>query len=95
MPSPMAVMFAQWKEQSGWLNRPEVTSLPEAEFDALVDARIDLENRMMAEPPQDATDALMMIAAYSEFGAGDVPCRANLPKLWDQVRAALGEGGAA
>lgn len=93
--SPVARLFQQWKEYSAWLEQPEAQGLPEDEFNAAVDVRTDLENRMIAMPPRDASDVLMMIAAYADFGIGEVPCAHHLPELWAKVRAVLEEGGAA
>lgn len=94
-PSPVAVLFQQWKDYSAWLEQPEAQALPESEFNAAVDVRTGLEDEMIATPAQNAADVLMMIAAYAEFGVGELPSRAHLPDLWDQVNAALGKGGAA
>lgn len=93
--STVAVLFQQWKEYSAWLEQPEAQALSEEEFNAAVDVRCDLENQMISTPAQNAADVLMMIAAYSEFGGGEVPSRDHLPELWAQVRSILREGGAA
>lgn len=94
-PTPVAVLFQQWKEYNTWLESPATDGMEEEAFDAAVDVRTDLENRMIETPAQDAADVLMMITAYADFGIGEVPGRNQLPKLWEQVRAVLGEGGVA
>lgn len=93
--TPIRALFLQWKEYNAWLGSSATDGMPEDEFDAAVDVRTNRENQMIETPAEDAADVLMMIAAYADFGIGDVSGRHHLPKLWDQVCAILGEGGAA
>lgn len=95
LPSPVEVIFEQWRQYNAWLNGPATREMDEDEFEAACDVRCNLEDQMIATPARDAKDVLMMLIAYSEFGISDMPCKNHLPKFWEQVSAVLGEGGAA
>ena len=59
------------------------------EFNQVNDQRIDLENRMMAEPEQGPADVLAKMLAWTHYGEDDLMARAHLPQVWAEARALL------
>lgn len=83
--TPVMRLFREWRPLAAWLNGPEGDAAPEADFNRVNLARLSLEDRMVAEPAQNAEDVLIKIATYTHFGEGEVP-----PQVWPEVRAMIG-----
>lgn len=83
--TPVMRLFREWRPLAAWLNGPDGAAAPEAEFNRVNLARLDLEDRMVAVPAQNAEDVLIKIATYTHFGEGEVPTQ-----VWPEVRAMIG-----
>lgn len=89
-PSPVMALFQEWKPISVWLNGPEGEAADEVEFNGMNEARIALEDRMMAEPAHNAKDVLAKMTAYTHFGEDELMSRQHLPQVWAEAREFIG-----
>ncbi|TGN58592.1 hypothetical protein E4L95_12335 [Paracoccus liaowanqingii] len=85
--SPVMSLFREWQAMNEWLNGSATDGMPRRDFDKLVDARIDIEDRLMAEPAQSASDVVAKMTAYTYFGDEGLPSASRLPQVWAEAKA--------
>lgn len=80
--TPVMRLFREWQPIADWLNGPEGDTASQPDFHRVNAVRLALEDRMIGEPAQSATDVLAKMVAYTHYGEGDVP-----PRIWPEARA--------
>lgn len=88
--TPILAMFREWVPMTAWLNGPVSQEASEDEFERINDARIALEDRMMAEPAQGPVDVLVKMLAWTHYGEDQLLTKEHQPQLWTEARAMIG-----
>ncbi|MFV0409962.1 MAG: hypothetical protein ACK5LJ_09805 [Paracoccus sp. (in: a-proteobacteria)] len=94
--TPVEIIFKQWKVQNDRLEafNPDKIAENKALFDkweAVWDARWEIEQRLVQTPSQNERDVLLKMSAWTQFGNGDLEGGSDhLAALWAETRALIG-----
>lgn len=78
-------LFREWEVMLRIENNS--LDLDEEAFDTLVSKRSDHEAVMMQEPCQTATDWIIKVTVWTDYGGFNIQDRAENPQLWAEARA--------
>lgn len=87
--SAIGKLFRQWTAaQQAAENAPD--DIVQCEFDALVNRACDLGDQIMALPAADASEWMLKLIAWTDYGAYEFQSRDANSTVWDEARALAG-----
>lgn len=87
--SPIRELFREWAEVQRAANESP-SDMPEEEFEALVMKACDLDRQIMALPAADASEWMLKLIAWTDYGSHEFQSRGANPAIWDEARALAG-----
>lgn len=87
--SPLRKLFREWAEVQRAANEAP-SEMPEEEFVALIKKACDLDRQIMALPAADASEWMLKLIAWTDYGAHELQSRGDNPAIWDEARLLTG-----
>lgn len=87
--TPIIRLFREWEALYAYLDGPVGRELSEDEFDAELDRRIAIEDRMMEIPSEGPADFVAKVIAYTTRGESGLPDHQSNPAFWAEARALI------
>lgn len=85
--TPVAALYRELEAAGAAEDAAYARDEPDEVIDIYAEIRRDIEQRLMAEPCQDARDFVIKVVAYTGFGIFALPGREEGDALWAEARA--------